>query len=226
MFSDTYFVTSHGLWRGVSCVSFVLHSPDSSIFGCIVPGETGQECSAPEGFNPWKKHVLVLPVHMDFPWFVPGALRLLCHSLLLLCTSRSYVYGWTCTTVFLISFRKFPHFLSKASTFSPVIRISSVFLFTIYSRVRLDSIDFYCFPSLSKVLKIFLGAFFKLFGREQCPPIDQLSGFSFVKSWLFHLELVTFFHCDLLNIDAQHRWTLGVRLREEFEKLYFKSLLI
>lgn len=115
------------------------------------------------------------------------------------------MYGWTCTTVFLISFRKFPRFLSKASTFSPVIRISSVFLFTIYSRVKLDSIDFYCFPSLSKMLKIFLGAFFKLFGREQWPPIDQLSGFSFVKSWLFHLELVTFFHCDLLNIDAQHR---------------------
>lgn len=122
--------------------------------------------------------------------------------------SRSYVYGWTCTTVFLISFRKLPHFLSKASTFSPVIRISSVFLFTIYSRVRLDSIDFYCFPSLSKVLKVFFGAFFKLFGREQCPPIDQLSGFSFVKSWLFHLELVNFFivTCSTLMHSTGEHW--------------------
>lgn len=43
--------------------------------------------------------------------------------------------------------------------------------------------------SLSKVLKIFLDVFLELFGREQCPPIDQLSGFSFVKTWLPHLEL-------------------------------------
>lgn len=96
---------------------------------------TGVDCS--EGFNTWKKHVLVLLVHMDFPWFVLRAVRLLCHSVLLLCTGRSCMYGWTCITLFLISFRKFSHFLSKASTFCPVIRISSVFLFTFYSRMKL-----------------------------------------------------------------------------------------
>lgn len=217
------------LWQGVICVSFVLHRPDSCFFECVVPEGAGQEWTDSEGFNPWKKHVLVLLILMDFPWFVPRTVRLLCHSVLLLCTSRYCKYGWTCTSVFLISLRKFSYFLSKASTFSPVIRISiSIFclLFTVGWNSELDSIGFCCFHSLSKALKIFLDVLFELFGREQCPPIDQLSGFSFVKTWLCHLESVTFFHYDLLSIDAQHRWTRGLGLGEEFEKLYFTSLLI
>lgn len=56
--------------------------------------------------------------------------------------------------------------------------------------------------------------------------VDQLLRFSFMKTWLSHLELVTSFCCDLLSIDAQHGETLGMRLGEEFEKLCFTSLLI
>lgn len=124
------------LWQGAVCVSFVLHRLDSCFLKWIVPEGTGQEGTALEGFNLWSKHVLVLFVLMDFPCFFPRAVRFLCHSVLLLCTSRSYMYRWTCTTVFLISYRKFSHFLSKASTFSPVIRISSVFLLSFYSGVK------------------------------------------------------------------------------------------
>lgn len=139
MFSDTYFITFHGVWQGMICVSFVLAQTWQLLLWVSSPsGETGQEWTAPHGLNLWKKHVLVVLGHVDFPWFVSRAVRLLCYSVLslLLCTSRSYMYGWTCTTVFLISFRKFPNFLSKASTFSPVIRISSVFLFIFYSKVN------------------------------------------------------------------------------------------
>ena len=110
-----------------------LHRPDSGLCGSVVPVE-GQDWSAPAGFNLGKEDVLVLFGPVDFPWFVRRAGRLLCHSVLRM--SRSHMYGWTCTTIFLISFRKFPHFLSNTRTFSPGIRLSCVFFFTFYDKVK------------------------------------------------------------------------------------------
>lgn len=105
--------------------------PDSRDCGSVVLVEE-QDWTAPAGFNLGKQDVLVLFGPVDSPWFVKRAGRLLRHSvlLLLLPTSRS------CATIFLISFRKFPHFLSNTSAFSPVIRLSCVYLFTFYSKVK------------------------------------------------------------------------------------------
>lgn len=107
----------------------VLCRPDSRVCGSVVLVEE-QDWTAPAGFNLGKQDGLVLFGPVDSPWFVKRAGRLLRHSVLSLPTTRS------CATVFLISFRKFPHFLSNTSTCSPVIRLSCVFLFTFYSKVK------------------------------------------------------------------------------------------
>lgn len=64
-----------------------------------------------------------------------------------------------------------PHFLSNASTFSPIVRLSYVFhflLFTIRRNIEHTTIDFCCLPSLSRALKVFLEAFiYEIFGERK-----------------------------------------------------------
>lgn len=67
-----------------------------------------------------------------------------------------------------------PHFLSNASTFSPIVRLSYVFhflLFTIRQNIGHTTIDFCCLPSLSRALNIFLEAFiYEIFWGEKSIP--------------------------------------------------------